>query len=64
MRLGYIVFGPGGKQVEVYAASSYAAQQEGARLLGVPAKKAWKCSPVLCEKDGVPVVHKPQDVCP
>ena len=43
------------KRVEVYAPTSYAAQQEAAKRLG--AKKTYEITVVLAEKDGAPVVH-------
>jgi len=51
---GYICFYRG-KQVEVRAASSYAAQQKAAVLLN--ANRTYEVSVVLAEKGGEPVVH-------
>ena len=51
----YIVISPKACQrVEVNATSSYAAQQEGARLLKVKPNKAYLCSVFLAD-----VVHNP-----
>jgi hypothetical protein len=44
-----------GKKVEVYAESSYSAQQKAAAIF--KARKAWEVSVYLAEKDGAPVVH-------
>lgn len=44
-----------GKRVEVYANSTYAAQQKAAELLKT--KKTYEITVVLAEKDGAPVVH-------
>lgn len=46
-----------GKTVEVYADTSYQAQQKAAALL--KAKKDWEVTVVLCEKAGEQVVHAP-----
>ena len=54
---GYICF-YNGKRVEVRAPTQYAAQQEAARLLKVPAKKQYLITPVLAERaDGSVVTH-------
>lgn len=47
------------KKIEVYAETSYAAQQEAVKQLTVRGKapKGWEISVVLAEKDGVPVVY-------
>ena len=46
-----------GKQIEVYAETSYAAQQKAAQQLNV--KKSYMVDVTLCEKDGEQVVHTP-----
>jgi len=51
---GYVCFYKG-KRVEVYADSSYAAQQKAATLLR--AKRIYEVAVVLAEKGGEPVVH-------
>lgn len=53
---GYIAFYKG-KQIEVYADTKYAAQQEAAKLF--KAKKSYDVTVELAEKDGEPVVHLP-----
>lgn len=55
---GYVCF-YNQKRIEVRAETSYAAQQEAARVLRVPAKKQYQISVWLAEKDGQPVVHSP-----
>jgi hypothetical protein len=49
---GYIAIYKG-KQLEVYAESSYKAQLEAAKQF--KAKKSYEVSVYLCEKDGQPV---------
>ncbi len=51
---GYICYYKN-KKIEVYANTSYAAQQEAAKKLG--AKKAYQVSVVLAELNGEPVVY-------
>lgn len=51
---GYVCF-YNGKRVEVYADSSYAAQQKAATML--KAKRAYEVTVMLAEKDGEAVVH-------
>lgn len=51
---GYVCFYKG-KRVEVYADSSYAAQQKAATLLR--AKRIYEVAVVLAEKSGEAVVH-------
>jgi hypothetical protein len=51
---GYIAFYRG-KQVEVYAASSYEAQTKAAAMF--KAKKSYEVTVMLAEKDGQQVVH-------
>ena len=51
-----------GKECEVYAATSFAAQTEAAKKFG--AKKSYQVSVVLCEKDGAIVSHATQDIAP
>ncbi len=46
-----------GRRLEVYAASSYAAQHEAARQF--KAKKSYEVSVHLCELNGTQVVHTP-----
>ena len=53
---GYIAFYRGQKK-EVYAETSYKAQQEAAKLF--KAKKSYEVTVVLAEKDGEDVVHRP-----
>jgi hypothetical protein len=56
---GYIALWRG-KRVEVRAESSYAAQVEAARVLGVRPTKRHEVSVTLAESaDGKPVVHLP-----
>ena len=51
---GYIAFYRG-KQIEVYAPTSYEAQQLAAKQL--KAKKSYEVTVMLAEKDGQQVVH-------
>ena len=51
---GYVAFYRG-RRLEVYAATSYAAQQEAARQF--KARKTYDVTVVLAEKDGAPVTH-------
>jgi hypothetical protein len=51
---GYIAFYRG-KQVEVYAATSYEAQQKAAAVF--KARKSYEVTVMLAEKDGQQVVH-------
>lgn len=51
---GYIAFWRG-KRIEVYASTSYEAQQKAAALF--KAKKAYEVTVVLAERAGEPVVH-------
>ncbi len=51
---GYVCFYKG-KKIEVYADSTYAAQQKAALLF--KAKKSYEVNVTLAEKDGEPVVH-------
>lgn len=46
-----------GKKLQVYAATSYEAQQKAA--LQFKTKKSHEVSVYLAEKDGAPVVHTP-----
>jgi hypothetical protein len=55
---GYVCF-YGQRRIEVYASSSYQAQQEVAKQLKVPAKKQYQISVNLAELGGKPVVHTP-----
>ena len=56
---GYVCFYKG-KRVEVYADSSYAAQQKAAALL--KAKRSYEVTVVLAEKNGEMVVHSTVEV--
>lgn len=51
---GYVAFYKG-KKLEVYAASSYEAQQKAAALF--KARKSYEVTVVLAEKDGQQVTH-------
>lgn len=53
---GYIAF-YNGKQKEIYAASSYAAQQAAEKHFNTPKSKRHMISVVLAEKDGKHVMH-------
>ena len=53
---GYIAFYKG-KRAEVYANTSYEAQQKAAALF--KAKKRYEVSVMLAEKEGQQVVHAP-----
>jgi len=55
-KYGYIAFYKN-KKCEVYADSSYEAQQKAAKKLG--AKKTYDVSVVLAEKDGEEITHTP-----
>lgn len=48
------------KRIEVYASTSYAAQQEAAKRLG--AKKPYEVTVILAEQDGVQVTHSTTEV--
>lgn len=48
-----------GKSIEVYADTSYQAQQKAASIF--KAKKSYDVTVVLCEKNDTPVVHIPVD---
>lgn len=56
---GYVCFYKG-KRVEVYAETSYAAQQKAATLLR--AKRIWDVAVVLAEKNGETVTHSTAEV--
>jgi hypothetical protein len=56
---GYIAFYRG-KQLEVLADSSYAAQQKAAAMF--KARKAYEVTVVLAERDGHQVVHSTGEV--
>ena len=51
---GYLAFYKG-KQLEVYASSSYEAQQKAAALF--KARKSYEVTVMLAEKDGQQVTH-------
>jgi uncharacterized protein (DUF952 family) len=53
---GYIAFHKG-RQVEVYAATSYEAQTKAAVMLRVNPKKSYEVTVVLAERAGEQVVH-------
>jgi hypothetical protein len=55
---GYIAFYRG-KQAEVYASSSYEAQQKAAQIF--KAKKSYEVAVFLAEKQGQQVVHVPSE---
>lgn len=48
-----------GKQIEVYAESSYQAQLKAAETF--KAKKSYDVTVVLCEKDGKQITHSPNE---
>jgi hypothetical protein len=52
---GYVCFYKG-KRIEVYADTSYAAQQKAAAML--KAKKSYEVTVVLAEKSGQQVIHE------
>lgn len=49
-----------GKEIEVYAPTSYAAQQKAAMIF--KAKKAYEVTVILCEKDGDVVPHSTSEI--
>lgn len=49
------------KEIEVYAETSYKAQQKAAEELGVKPKNQHQITIALCEKEGEQVVHAPLD---
>ncbi len=51
-----------GRNIEVFAETSLAAQTKAAAQF--KAKKSWEVTVVLCETQGTPVVHCPQDIAP
>lgn len=51
---GYVAFFKG-KQTEVYAKTSYEAQQKAAAFF--KARKSYEVTVVLAEKGGAPVIH-------
>lgn len=51
---GYIYFYKG-KEYEVYAETTYAAQKQTAEKLKL--KRSWEITVILAEKDGNPVIH-------
>jgi hypothetical protein len=53
---GYIAF-YNGRQCEVRAASSYAAQCEAVRIFNPPKSRRHLVTVMLAEKDGAPVTH-------
>ena len=53
---GYIAFYRG-RQIEVYAESSYQAQQKAAAIFKT--KKSYEVTVVIAEKDGEQVTHSP-----
>lgn len=58
---GYIAFYKD-KQTEVYAETSYKAQQLAAKHFNVPEKKRYQVTVMLAEKDGEPVKHHTKDL--
>ena len=59
---GYVCF-YNSQKVEVRAKSSFAAQQEAARILRIKENKRHMISVILCEKDGKEVTHAASDFC-
>lgn len=59
---GYVCFYKG-KRIEVYAETTYRAQQLAAAKLSVSSKNQHLISVALAEKDGEQVTHKPEAVC-
>lgn len=55
---GYIAFYKG-RQTEVHADTTLAAQQKAAAFFRVKPNKAYEVTVVLAEKDGKQVVHAP-----
>ena len=53
---GYVAFHKG-KRIEVYAASSYDAQQKAAAMLKVKPAKSYEIAVMLAERDGAQVTH-------
>lgn len=53
---GYLAFYKG-KRLEVYAETSYQAQEKAAKEF--KAKKSYQVSVMLAEKDGQPITHDP-----
>jgi hypothetical protein len=49
-------------RVEVYADTSYEAQCKAQKILKV--RKGFDISVILAEKEGTPVIHKPEEVTP
>lgn len=57
---GYICFYKG-KQIEVHAETTYAAQVKAAEVLRVTPKNRYQITVVLAEKGGEQVTHVPVD---
>ena len=57
---GYVCFYKD-KRVEVYANTSYQAQQKAAQALKVRDSQAYNITVILAEKDGETVTHIPLD---
>jgi len=57
---GYLAF-YNGKQIEVLATSSYAAQTEAARVFKVSSKNQYKVTVALAEVNGEQITHTPTD---
>ncbi len=57
---GYVAFYKG-KRIEVYADTSYKAQQKAAEIFKVKPNKAYQVTVVLAEVDGKQVVHTAVD---
>ena len=58
---GYVGFYKG-KRYETYADTSYHAQQQIAKEHGIKTKDAWQITVILAEKEGQPVIHRPEDI--
>ena len=55
---GYVAIWKG-KRIEVYADSTYEAQQKAQKEFGKRCKKGYEIAVVLAEKDGKEVTHLP-----
>lgn len=58
---GYIAIHKG-RKIEVHAETSYEAQCEAAKLLGVKDSKRHEITVVLCEKQGQQVTHSTSSI--
>ena len=53
-----------GKSVDIYAESSYKAQQAAVIYFKIPARKGYLIAVVACERpDGSTIKHCPSEVC-